>query len=135
MRTQQCIPRALCSLLAVAVFATAQTMQAPTQARRLRRFLFRTATLLLLVAATAWPGAGAEPPARKPNFIFFLMDDMSWGDVGCFGHPYAKTPNLDRMASEGTKFTQFYVCASVCAPSRSALMTGRVPCKAGNPTP
>ena len=95
--------------------------------------MLQTATLLLLAVVASWSAAAAEPASRKPNFIFILVDDMSWGDLGCFGHPYAKTPNLDSMAANGTKFTQFYVCDSVCAPSRSALMTGRVPCKAGKP--
>jgi len=55
---------------------------------------FRTVILLLLAVVASWSAAAAEPSARKPNFIFILTDDMSWGDVGCFGHPYAK-PNAD----------------------------------------
>jgi len=78
-----------------------------------------------------WATTAARGEDKKPNVIFILVDDMSWGDLGCFGHPYAKTPHLDRMAKDGIKFTQFYVCATECAPSRSALLTGRVPCKAG----
>jgi len=96
---------------------------------------YQTRILRLFIVALAVAVAGnllaAGPSARKPSFIFILVDDMSWGDLGCFGHPYAKTPNLDRMAADGIRFTQFYVCAVECAPSRSALMTGRVPCKAG----
>lgn len=62
--------------------------------------------------------------ANKPNIIFILTDDLAMGDVGCFGQKKIKTPNLDCMAKEGTKYTQFYTGTSVCAPSRVSLMTG-----------
>jgi arylsulfatase A len=73
----------------------------------------------------------AEKPARKPNFIIIFIDDMGYGDLGCYGHPTIHTPNLDRMAAEGQKWTDFYVGASVCTPSRAALMTGRLPIRSG----
>ncbi len=60
----------------------------------------------------------------KPNIIFILSDDLAQGDLGCYGQKLIKTPNLDRMAKEGTRFTQGYCGTSVCAPSRSSLMTG-----------
>ena len=63
----------------------------------------------------------AEQP---PNIVFVLADDLAQGDVGCYGQKLIQTPNLDRMASEGTRYTQAYAGASVCAPSRSSLMTG-----------
>ncbi len=66
----------------------------------------------------------AGPPA-KPNVIFILADDLGYGDVGCYGQAKTKTPNIDRMAAEGMRFTQFYAGASVCAPSRCVLMTGK----------
>ncbi len=62
--------------------------------------------------------------ASKPNIVFILTDDLAMGDIGCFGQKKIKTPNLDRMALEGTKYTQFYTGTSVCAPSRVSLMTG-----------
>ncbi|MGC9326607.1 MAG: sulfatase-like hydrolase/transferase, partial [Candidatus Hinthialibacter sp.] len=62
--------------------------------------------------------------AKRPNIIFILADDLGYGDLGCYGQKYVKTPNLDRMASEGMKFTQFYSGSTVCAPSRCCLMTG-----------
>ena len=67
----------------------------------------------------------------KPNFVMIYADDLGYGDLACFGHPTIKTPNLDRMAQEGAKLTQFYSAASVCTPSRAALMTGRLPIRNG----
>lgn len=64
------------------------------------------------------------PAARKPNIIFILSDDIAQGDLGCYGQKLIKTPNLDRMAAEGTRFEQAYCGTSVCAPSRASLMTG-----------
>ena len=72
-------------------------------------------------------------PTRKPNFIFILCDDMGYADVGCFGAKGFQTPNLDRMKGEGMKFTDFYVGAPICSPSRAALMTGCYPERVGMP--
>ena len=70
---------------------------------------------------------------RKPNFIVFLTDDQGYNDVGCFGSPDIRTPNLDRMAQEGMRFTSAYVGSPVCGPSRSALMTGSYPIRIAEP--
>ncbi|MHC4539967.1 MAG: sulfatase-like hydrolase/transferase, partial [Planctomycetota bacterium] len=67
----------------------------------------------------------------KPNFVIIFTDDQGYQDVGCFGSPSIKTPNLDRMAAEGMKFTDFYAAASVCSPSRAALLTGCYPPRVG----
>ena len=69
--------------------------------------------------------------ADKPNFVIILVDDLGYGDLGCYGHPSIRTPNLDRMAAEGMRFTDFYVAAEVCTPSRAALLTGRYPVRSG----
>ena len=61
---------------------------------------------------------------EKPNIIFIMADDMGYGDAGCFGGKLIKTPNIDRIAAEGMRFTQCYAGSTVCAPSRSVLMTG-----------
>ncbi len=68
---------------------------------------------------------------EKPNFVIIFVDDMGYGDLGVFGHPTIKTPNLDKMANEGQKWTQFYVAAPVCTPSRAGLLTGRLPVRSG----
>ena len=69
--------------------------------------------------------------AEKPNVVIIFCDDLGYGDLGCFGHPTIATPNLDRMAMEGMKLTQFYSASPVCTPSRAALMTGRLPVRSG----
>jgi arylsulfatase A len=73
----------------------------------------------------------ARPSDAPPNFVVIFCDDLGYGDLGCFGHPTISTPHLDRMASEGIKFTQFYAAAPVCTPSRAALLTGRLPARSG----
>jgi arylsulfatase A-like enzyme len=82
--------------------------------RRLRR------CALAAVALLASPVAAAD----KPNIVFILADDLGWGDLGCYGQTKIQTPNLDRLAKEGMRFTQAYAGSTVCAPSRCALMTG-----------
>jgi len=66
----------------------------------------------------------AQRSLRKPNIIFILADDLGYGDLGCYGQKQMATPNLDRLAQEGVRFTQAYAGSTVCAPSRCALMTG-----------
>src|SRR5260221_8111369 len=77
----------------------------------------------LFVAALVCSDALAAP--SKPNVIFILADDLGIGDLGCYGQEKIRTPNIDRMAAEGLRFTQHYTGCSVCAPSRCTLMTGR----------
>jgi arylsulfatase A-like enzyme len=72
----------------------------------------------------AQPAFSPNLVARKPSIIFILADDLGYGDLGCYGQTKIKTPNLDKLAAEGMRFTQFYAGSTVCAPSRCALMTG-----------
>ena len=101
--------------------------------------LSRRAFLKGSLAGAAYLGLAGLPldafakSERPPNFIFILADDLGYQDVGCFGSPLIKTPNLDRMASEGMRFTDFYSAAPVCTPSRAALMTGCYPMRVGLP--
>src|SRR5262245_24443586 len=69
--------------------------------------------------------AQTNSAATRPNVIFILADDLGYGDVGCYGQKKIQTPNLDRMAAEGVRFTQAYAGTAVCAPSRGSLMTGK----------
>lgn len=69
--------------------------------------------------------------SARPNFIFIFADDLGWGDLGCYGHPNLKTPNLDKMADEGLLVSNFYVANPVCSPSRTAAMTGQYPARHG----
>ncbi|NQT36251.1 MAG: sulfatase-like hydrolase/transferase, partial [Planctomycetes bacterium] len=95
---------------------------------RTRHTLF-LGILAIGTLAAALPTANARGEDRPPNIIFILTDDLGFGDPGCFGHPYIKTPNLDRLARQGTLFTQFYTNNPVCSPSRTAFMTGHYPAR------
>ncbi|MCC6294227.1 MAG: sulfatase-like hydrolase/transferase, partial [Bryobacterales bacterium] len=77
--------------------------------------------LLAGAAASVLPLHGA---AKKPNVIWMMADDMGYGDLGCYGQKSIKTPNIDKLATQGTRFTDAYAGCTVCAPSRSCLMTG-----------
>ena len=82
--------------------------------------------ICMLLSATAFP-----EKVEKPNFILVFVDDMGYGDLGCFGHPTIQTPALDKMAAEGQRWTNFYSAASVCTPSRTGLLTGRLAIRSG----
>lgn len=86
---------------------------------------------LLLMAACLLPSHAADQTAQPPNVIIIYIDDMGYGDIGPFGAKGYKTPNLDRMAAEGTKFTSFYSAQAVCSASRAGLMTGCYPNRVG----
>src|SRR5688500_10129329 len=75
------------------------------------------------------PQAAAAPRrlprrAQQPNIVFILADDLGWGELGCYGQEIIQTPNLDRMAAEGVRFTDYYSAAPICAPSRCSILTG-----------
>jgi uncharacterized sulfatase len=100
-----------------------------------------TLTLLaaLILAPLATLHADASPkPAKKPNIILILADDLGYGGLGCYGQTRYQTPHLDRMAAEGARLTQFNCPAPFCAPTRASLLTGRYPFRCGmtaNPAP
>jgi N-acetylgalactosamine-6-sulfatase len=73
--------------------------------------------------------AVAAQAAERPNILFIFADDWGWGDLSCHGHPYVKTPNIDRLAEAGTDFHRFTVASGVCSPSRTAVMTGHFPAR------
>jgi arylsulfatase A len=84
---------------------------------------------LLLLASAIMPHATSAATARPPNVIFFLIDDWGWTDAGCFGSKVYETPHIDRLASQGMKFTQAYSACTVCSPTRAAILTGKYPAR------
>ena len=89
----------------------------------------RTLMLSLLVVTAL--AVSAADRIDRPNIVIILADDLGYGDLGCYGHPSIRTPNLDRLAREGMRFTDFYSAAEVCTPSRAELLTGRYPIRSG----
>ena len=97
-----------------------------------RRDFIKTAGFGL--AGWAMSGAAAKPRSavrRKPNIVFILADDLGWAELGCYGNTFNETPNLDRLAKQGMRFTDAYAAAPVCSPYRAALMTGQYPARVG----
>ena len=87
----------------------------------------KLAIILNLVLALFTSASAAD--STRPNIVFIFADDWGWGDLSCHGHPYVKTPNIDRLAAEGTDFHRFTVASGVCSPSRTAVMTGQFPAR------
>ena len=71
--------------------------------------------------------ANAEP--RRPNVVFFLVDDLGWRDLGCYGSSFYQTPQIDRFANQSVRFTQAYASCHVCSPTRASIMTGKYPAR------
>jgi len=98
-----------------------------------REFLksMAAAAAAMKLSANVFGAEQMKTSKEKPNFIIILTDDQGYQDLGCYGSPLIKTPNLDRMAKEGIKFTDFYATAPICSPSRASLMTGCYPLRVG----
>src|SRR4051794_36163369 len=80
--------------------------------------------LLVSALSTRFAAGFAQTDTARPNIILIVADDQGWWDIGANGNPHISTPNLDRLASEGVRFTHFY-CSPVCSPTRASIMTGR----------
>ena len=85
----------------------------------------------VILAIITLTGTSSAIDNSAPNIIIFLADDLGYGDLGCYGNPIIKTPNLDRFAQQGIKLTQCYSAGAVCSPSRSSILTGRTPYRNG----
>jgi arylsulfatase A len=96
-----------------------------TETRRRLFCLLVMAVIPVLTARTA----GTDEAARRPNILFILVDDMGWADVGCNGSTFYETPNIDRLAAEGMRFTDAYAACPVCSPTRAGILTGRYPAR------
>ena len=98
-----------------------------------RSFLKCSAAGTLGCIAGAWARSAMakeeEAPPKKPNFVFFLVDDLGWRDVGCYGTKFYETPNIDRLAREGMRFTDAYAACPVCSPTRASILTGKYPAR------
>ncbi len=93
------------------------------------RSIWRLGLLLVVSIFPVFPGSEASAETEKPNIIFILADDLGYSDLGIMGHPYAKSPNIDLLAREGIRFTNAYMAAAWCSPSRYALMSGVFPAR------
>jgi len=89
--------------------------------------------ILIFLLLSVLVSYGQKTESSKPNVIVILTDDQGWADLGCYGSEDLYTPNMDRLAKEGVRFTQFYAAASVCSPSRASMLTGMNPHAAGLP--
>ena len=96
-----------------------------------KHIIFVIVLLITVLNISAQTALSQSNDGDRPNIVFILTDDMGYGDVGVFGAENIETPNIDRLAKEGIKFTDFYSASSVCSPSRAALMTGRYPQRMG----
>ena len=85
--------------------------------------------VLIGVTGTSCTRNGADKTADQPNIILILADDLGWHQLGCYGSDFYETPVLDRMATEGMRFTNAYAAAPVCSPTRGSIMTGKYPAR------
>ncbi len=90
-----------------------------------------TAALAIPGGISAFKRLSSRGPQNGPNIVLILVDDLGWRDTGCYGNRYYETPNIDRLAGQGMKFTDGYAACAVCSPTRAAVMTGRYPARTG----
>ena len=101
-------------------------MKSPTLARHFSALV----CVLFLLSTRASPAQeGPAKDGQLPNIVFFLVDDLGWSDIGCYGSEFYDTPNVDRLATQGVRFTQAYAVCHVCSPTRASLMTGKYPAR------
>ena len=98
---------------------------------RRREFLGGTAAKIAAAGLAAAGAAVAVDPRKPPNFVFFLIDDMGWKDVGFNGSSFFETPEIDKLAASGMRFTNAYAACPVCSPTRASIMTGKYPARLG----
>jgi len=95
-----------------------------------RRGFLRAVATTTVLGFCARAGFGRqETPRRKPSFVFFLVDDLGWKDLGCYGSTFYETPHIDRLAAQGMRFTNAYAACPVCSPTRASIMTGKYPAR------
>lgn len=86
-------------------------------------------TIFLLITSASFNAEKKEKEIEQPNILFIFADDWGYGDLGCYGNTEVQTPNLDKLASQGTRYTQFHVTSGVCSPSRTSVITGHFPAR------
>ncbi|MHC4185598.1 MAG: sulfatase-like hydrolase/transferase [Planctomycetota bacterium] len=100
-----------------------------------REFLKMAGATVVSAGALSWlpdcatAGMKATAKVKRPNFVFILIDDMGWKDLGCYGASFLETPNIDRLAAEGMRFTDAYAACAVCTPTRASILTGKYPAR------
>ena len=85
--------------------------------------------LAAAIAVPLFPLFAETPPAERPNFVFILVDDLGWTDLGCYGSAFYESPNLDRLAASGARFTSAYAACPVCSPTRASIVAGKYPAR------
>lgn len=93
------------------------------------RLLILVLNLAIFCSGCTSRSVGTGSSDRPPNVVFFLVDDLGWTDVGCYGSSFYETPNIDKLAQEGVKFTNAYAACHVCSPTRASIMTGKYPAR------
>ena len=108
--------------------ASGNKREAPKREKIGMRTLSLIATPIVLTALLGDPALGGREK-QKPNIVFFLVDDLGWSDVGCYGSTFHETPHVDRLAREGMRFDNAYSTCHVCSPSRASILTGKYPAR------